>query len=82
MSRRHRIAFAVILCVAALVRVVQYQELADYVLLQVPLVDAQENIEWAARLAQGGGEPADVYYKPPLYPHLLSWAPLLHHQCK
>ena len=64
----------VIVALALVLRLVQQAELADYVLFRVPLVDAQENVEWAAGLAQGAPEPQDAYYKPPLYPHALSWA--------
>jgi len=64
----------VIVGLGVVVRAVLDAQLADYVLLRVPLVDAQENLEWAARLAAGGTEPRDVYYKPPLYPHVLAWA--------
>ena len=64
----------VIVGLGVVVRTVLDAELADYVLLRVPLVDAEENLAWAAQLAAGGAEPRDVYYKPPLYPHVLAWA--------
>jgi tetratricopeptide repeat protein len=73
-TRRERAVLAAILGLAVLVRLAVHAELADYVLYRVPLVDAEEYVEWGSRLAQGGGEPADVYYKPPLYPHVLGWA--------
>ncbi|HZM17268.1 MAG TPA: hypothetical protein VFE28_14800 [Candidatus Krumholzibacteria bacterium] len=63
-----------IVAIALALRLVQWAELRDYVLVRVPLVDAGENVEWAARLAQGTPEPQDVFYKPPFYPHALSWA--------
>ncbi len=69
-----RTLLLVIVGLAVVVRVALDAELADYVLVRVPLIDAAENLEWAARLAGGGTEPRDVYYKPPLYPHVLAWA--------
>src|SRR5262245_45098984 len=75
---RHPLPFVrtllVIVTLALALRLVQWAELADYVLVRVPLVDAQENVDWAARLTQGASEPRDVFYKPPFYPHALSWA--------
>ncbi len=73
MSRNQRRLLVSIVAIAALVRVVQYWEVHDYVLLRVPLVDAQENVEWAALWSRGGTLPADVFYKPPFYPLVLSW---------
>lgn len=61
-----------ILVVAAACRWVVHLQLLDYVLYGVPLIDAQEYLEWAARLAVGGGDVPGVFYKAPLYPYLLS----------
>jgi 4-amino-4-deoxy-L-arabinose transferase-like glycosyltransferase len=74
MTRRELQILIAVLFGAALVRFGVHVELRDYILYQVPLVDAQEYVEWAATLAHGGAEPADVYYKAPLYPRVLSVA--------
>ena len=62
-----------IVLVATAARLVYNLEIRSYVLYRVPLVDAQEYVEWARNLARGGSELADAYYKAPFYPHFLSW---------
>jgi tetratricopeptide (TPR) repeat protein len=67
---RARVPMAAV-ALAALLRCGVHAQVHDYELYRVPLVDAQENVEWAMRLASGGADMPDVYYKPPLYPHVL-----------
>jgi tetratricopeptide (TPR) repeat protein len=62
-----------VVLVAAAARLAYNLEIRSYVLYRVPLVDAQEYVEWARNLARGGAELADAYYKAPFYPHFLSW---------
>ncbi len=61
-----------VLLLAITARVALHFELRDYVLYRVPLVDAEDYVEWAARAARGEPEVDDVYYKAPLYPWVLS----------
>ena len=72
MTRRTTALCVAILLVAIGARVAVHFELRDYVLYEVPLVDAQDYVEWATRLVRGQGEAADVYYKAPLYPWVLA----------
>lgn len=74
MRRRTALACAAILLLALFVRIATHFELRDYVLYQVPLVDAEDYVAWAQRASSGEAEAADVYYKAPLYPWVLSLA--------
>ena len=74
MRRRTAAATAALVLLAIGVRVATHLELRDYVLYRVPLVDAEDYVEWAVRAARGEAEVADVYYKAPLYPWVLSIA--------
>ncbi|UCE03196.1 MAG: tetratricopeptide repeat protein [Candidatus Latescibacterota bacterium] len=74
MTSREKQIWIALLVLAIFLRVAVHSQLAHYVLYRVPLVDAEEYVGWAAMLAQGGAEPADVYYKAPLYPRILAFA--------
>ena len=65
---------AVILVAAALLfRVVYWLLASKSAFLHTPVVDASFFDTWARTLAAGNVFQAQVFFKPPLYPYLLSW---------
>ncbi|MBK8231511.1 MAG: tetratricopeptide repeat protein [Candidatus Eisenbacteria bacterium] len=65
---------AVVLAVAAGLRLWHLLELSAWPTFRAPLMDARYHVEWALRLAGGGGE-SESFFRAPLYPYLLA---LLH----
>jgi tetratricopeptide (TPR) repeat protein len=69
---RRSIPLALVLLVAAAVRVVALVQLRQDLSIRIPLLDAKYYLETAARLADGMGWPPGPHFMAPLYPFLLS----------
>ncbi len=72
MSRPRRDALLVA-AVAAGLRVLYWALYSRTPFFHTPVVDASFFDIWARTLAEGRVFQADVFFKPPLYPYLLSW---------